>query len=144
MKVRLENGLQHQLQTGLHDPVGNRGDTQAAELAVRLGDHHLPHRIRPEHPLLELLAEPLKQSDRLHRTDRSRCDPIGAGRTRTLVRPHPLPRDGEKIRVINEVVQIIETAVGFIDRPVVQLALHPAYSQLRRVGVGPRSTRIHK
>jgi hypothetical protein len=144
MEVRLENGLQHQLQRSLHDPVGDGRDTQTAQLAVRLRDRHLPHRIRPEHPLLELLTEPLKQSGRLHRAERSRCDPIGSGRTRTLVRPHPLPRDGEKVRVMNEVVQIIETAAGFIDRPMVQLALHPAYSQLRRLRVGPRSTRIHK
>ncbi len=79
MKVRLENGLQHQLQRSLHDPVGDGRDTQAAELAVRLRDHHLPHRIRPEYPLLEFLAEPLKQSDRLCRTDRRRCGPIGTG-----------------------------------------------------------------
>ena len=59
-------------------------------------------------------------------------------------RRNPFPRDGEERGVMNEVVQIIETAVGFIDRPMVQLALHPAYSQLRRLRVGPRSTRIHK
>jgi hypothetical protein len=93
---------------------------------------------------LELLAEPLKQSSRLHRANRSWCDPVGSSRTRTLVRPHPLPPDGEERGVMNEVVQIIETAVGFIDRPMVQLALHPAYSQLSRLRVGPRSTRIHK
>src|SRR5882724_1966994 len=80
--------------TSLHDPIGDGRDTQPAELAVRLWDRHLPHRIRPEYPLLELLSEPLKQSGRLHRTKRPRRDPIGTGRTRTLVRPHPLPRDG--------------------------------------------------
>nr|WP_236256324.1 hypothetical protein [Streptomyces hygroscopicus] len=46
--------------------------------------------------------------------------------------------------MVDKVEQIIEPAAGIIDRPMVQLALHPAYPQLRRVSVGPWSTRIHK
>ncbi|WP_245925630.1 hypothetical protein [Nocardia nova] len=45
---------------------------------------------------------------------------------------------------MDEVEHIIEPTAGIIDRPMVQLALHPAYPQLGRFQVGPRSTRIHK
>ena len=41
-KIRFEDRLQHQLQGGLHYPVGDRGDPQAALFAAWFGDHPLP------------------------------------------------------------------------------------------------------
>jgi hypothetical protein len=39
LETRLENWLQDQFQGSLHDPVPCGWDAEAAELAVRLGDH---------------------------------------------------------------------------------------------------------
>src|SRR3954454_22833242 len=46
VEIRLENRLQHQFQGRLDHPVGNGGDPQTTELAVRLGNHPLPDRQR--------------------------------------------------------------------------------------------------
>lgn len=68
----------------------------------------------------------------------SRCAP-------TLVPPHPFPRHGEKVRVIDEVEQIIKPAAGIIGRPLVQLGLHPPYPRVGRLRVGPpRFTSVHQ
>jgi hypothetical protein len=59
--------------------------------------------------------------------DGRRADPVHSDGPRTLVTAHPVPRYGEKIRVMNEVEHIINATAGIIDRPVVQLALHLPY-----------------
>ncbi|GAA3476260.1 hypothetical protein GCM10018966_007870 [Streptomyces yanii] len=45
---------------------------------------------------------------------------------------------------MDKVVEIIEPAVGIIDRPLVQLGLHPSYPQPGPIGVGPQITGIHQ
>ena len=50
LEVRLEDGLQHQLERGLDHPVGHGRYPELAELAAFLRDHHLPHLHRPELP----------------------------------------------------------------------------------------------
>jgi hypothetical protein len=50
MEVRLENRLQNHFQRGLHDPVPNRRDPQATDLAVRLRNRDLPDPARDERP----------------------------------------------------------------------------------------------
>ncbi|MFC9356671.1 hypothetical protein ACFTZB_08825 [Rhodococcus sp. NPDC057014] len=47
--------------------------------------------------------------------------------------------------MVDEVERIIEEAVGIVDRPVVQLALHLSYPPCRPIGIGPRQlTGIHQ
>jgi DNA invertase Pin-like site-specific DNA recombinase len=53
-EVRLEDGLQNQLERRLHDPVGDSGDAKTAQLPAGLGDHHPPHRRGSERPSLQL------------------------------------------------------------------------------------------
>jgi hypothetical protein len=50
LEVGLKDGLQHQFQRGLHDPVGHGRDAQSPQFPARLGDHHLPYRGRCEGP----------------------------------------------------------------------------------------------
>jgi site-specific DNA recombinase len=63
-EISLEDGLQHQLQRRLDHPVGDRRDAQTSELPRPAGfaDHALPHRQRPERPVLhrttQILQEP--------------------------------------------------------------------------------------
>ena len=61
LEVRLEDRLEHQLQRGLHDPVGGRRDPQAADLARRLGDRLLPHPLGNEPAGLEIISQPAEQ-----------------------------------------------------------------------------------
>ena len=60
-------------------------------------------------------------------SDEGRDHPVYAGGARPFVAPHPFPRDREEIRMMDEVVEVIKPAVGIIDRPLVQLGLHPSY-----------------
>lgn len=46
---------------------------------------------------------------------------------------------------MDEVVEVVEPAVGIIDRPLVQLGLHPSYPHDGRLRVGPpQFTGIHQ
>src|SRR5437867_3866791 len=47
MKVRLEDGCQHQQRDHLHHPVSDRGDSQRSLPAVGFGNINPPHRARP-------------------------------------------------------------------------------------------------
>jgi hypothetical protein len=59
LEVRLEDGLEHELQRGLDDLVRQGGDAQLANLPqpTRLGNLALPHRQRHERARLELGAQ---------------------------------------------------------------------------------------
>ena len=56
LEVRFENWLQHQLQRGLHDPVLDGWDAEAAAFAVRFRDHPFPHRDRLESLSFEVIS----------------------------------------------------------------------------------------
>jgi len=43
LEVRLENGFEHRLETGLDHPVSDGGYPELAQLPASLRDHHLPH-----------------------------------------------------------------------------------------------------
>src|SRR6266567_9136351 len=47
-KIRLENGLEYQLQARLNHPVGDSRYTEFAEFPACLRYHHLPHVHGPE------------------------------------------------------------------------------------------------
>ncbi len=57
-KIRLEDRFEHREDSGLHHPVGHGGDAQSAALAPRLGNHHLPHRLRLEPAGLQISPQP--------------------------------------------------------------------------------------
>jgi hypothetical protein len=66
----------------------------------------------------------------------------GARRSTPAERAPLLPRTRShatvrKSSVVDEVEHIIEEAVGIVDRPVVQLALHLSYPPCRPIGIGP-------
>src|SRR5450756_905070 len=143
LEVRLEDRLEHQLQAGLHDSVGSGRDAQAAELAVRLGDHRLPHPDRAEPAGREIISQRAKELPG-GGPDGPRSDAIDPGRACALVDPDPVPRHDEERRVSDEVVEIIEPAAGISSRPSMQLRLHPEYPLLGLIEVGPRRADIHQ
>ena len=143
LEVRLEDGLEHQLQGGLHDPVCGCRNAQRADLVARLRDGLLPHRLRHEPAGLECLSQPAQQCLGAG-TDGSRCDSIDASSSCPLVSSHPAPRDREKRRVVDEVVQVIETTGRIDHRPSVQLRLHCEYPRLGLNWTGPRSADVHQ
>ena len=109
LEVRLEDGLEHEFQGRLHHPVTGGRDSQPTLLAARLGDHPFTHRQRLERAGLEIGPQSVQE----------RCctalllDVAGrfaiyTGRACALVAPDPVPRNREKRRVIDEVVQVIE------------------------------------
>src|SRR3954453_18631705 len=76
--------------------------------------------------------------------DRSRCDPIDSGGSCSGVAPHPVPRNDEKGRVIDEVGQVIEAAAGIGHRPTVQLGLHRQYPGHGLGQLRPRCVGVHR
>jgi len=142
LEVRLEDRLKHQLQRGLHHAVGGGWDAETAELPARLRNHLLPHRSRTELSALEIVP----QSDEKlpdSRPDGAWDDSIDSRCACAPVAPHPVPRHGEESRVIDEVEEVIETATGITDRPLVQLRLHSEYPRLGLMEVRPRLADIH-
>ena len=142
-EARLEDRLHHQLQGRLHDPVSGGRDTEAADLARRLGDHLLPHPGRDEPAGLEIVSQPVEERPGI-RADGSRCDAIDARRACALVAPDPVPRHDEEGRVGDEVVEVIEPTVRIAGRPLVQLRLHREYPPLGLIEVGPRRAGVHR
>jgi len=143
VEVRLQDRLEHQLQPGLHDPIGGRGDPETTQLARRLGDRLLPHPLGNQPASLELISQ-LAQQPPSPGADSARSDPIDAGGSCTLVGPHPAPRHDEEGRVIHEVVKVIEATVRVGRRPLVQLRLHLAYPPLGLDQAGPRRADVHR
>lgn len=135
LEARLENRLQDQHQGSLHEPVHRDGYPQPPELPRLPGlrDQALPDRQRGERPRSELLAGVAQEGRDVGRIgDEPGNHPVHARRARSLVAPHPFPRDHKEVRMTDEVEQIIKPAAGVPGRPVVQLGLHPPYPLLRR------------
>ena len=133
LEVRLEDGLEHQLEGALDHPVSHGRDPEPAELAALLRDHHLPHRHRPEPTRFQQAPELFQE--------RSHPDPGLDVSHRGLVDPrrpcpgapgHAQPRLGQEIPVIHEVEQVTEPAGGIFPRPAVQLGLHLPYRTVNR------------
>ena len=63
MEVRLEDGLQHELQSHLHQAVFERGNAQRTHFArqPRLGDEPLPDRFGAVGAATELLSDNLEE-----------------------------------------------------------------------------------
>src|ERR1035441_7135717 len=143
LEVRLEDGFEHQLQGGLHHSVDGGRDAKTAEFAVRLGDHRLPHRHRRESACLEVISQPTEQLSSTE-DDGAWNHSIDTGRACPLVPLDPTPRHDEQRRVVDEVVEVIETTIRIADRPLVQLRLHLVYPQLGLIEVRPQIAGIHQ
>src|SRR5271165_640915 len=146
-EIRLEDRLQHQLQGRLDHPVPHSRDPQAALLAVRLGNHALPHGQRTEAPVLHL--RPQLQEEILHaphRLDVEGRPAVHACRARALVTPHPSPADQEEGGIGSEIEQVIKPAMRIIAGPTVQLGLDLQYPALRQIQsvLKLRITGIHR
>jgi hypothetical protein len=139
----LEDRLEDQLQAGLHDPVRRCRDPQRTQLAVRLGDHPLPHRQRRELARLELLSQPGEER-RLTEHDGARSHSIDSGGSCTSTAPHPIPRHREERGIGDEVEQVIEPSTSIVDSPLVQLGLDLQYSQLGLNEARPRRVGVHR
>jgi hypothetical protein len=110
-----------------------------------LGDHHLPHRLRPERARLELVAqivqERLQTTSGLDVASGLAVDTRGVG---THVAPDPVPRHDEERRVGDEVEQVIEPATLVLASPPVQLGLNLQYPRPRLDETRPRRVRVHE
>jgi hypothetical protein len=145
LKVDLEDRLQHQLHRRLHDPIADRCDPEPAELPATLGDHPLPDRQQPVAPCPQLLTE-LRQ-ELLHA--QPLFDVVGgiavhASRARPTVRSDQKPRDLQRDRVTDEVVEVLEPPVLIILSPLVELALDPEYPRLSHHRLQQRSVAIQR
>src|SRR5690554_1526146 len=89
LEVRLEDRFEHQLQGSLRHPVGNGGDAQAAQLAVRLRNPPLPHSGGGEPAGLEVISQPSQELPDV--TYGAGGYPVHACRACSLVAPDPLP-----------------------------------------------------
>src|SRR5215212_9601580 len=138
LETGLEEGFEHQLQGCLHDPVSHGRDAQPTELAVRLRDHHLPHRDRLERPALQLGTDVAqKHLNPDPGLDPGHRGPVDPGCSRPGVGSDAFPRHRQERRVVNQVEQIIKPATGIPGRPTVQLGLHPSYRQKGPSIAGP-------
>ena len=146
LKIRLENGLQHQLHGSLHQAVHRGGNTQAPEFPrTALRDQTLPHRQRGEHAGLQLRPRVRQEPrDVTARDDGPGRNPVHPRRARPLVLAYPVPGHHQERRVTNEVIQIIEPAARIPGRPKVQLGLHTQYPRQRLIEARPRLTGIHQ
>ena len=107
LKIDLEDRFQHQLHGRLHDPVTDCCDPETTELPVRLGDHPLADRQRSVAPGPKLLTEPGQEL----RHAQLVFDVVGGiavhtGRARPAVCPDPQPRDLQRDRVTDKVMEV--------------------------------------
>jgi hypothetical protein len=113
LEVRLEDGFEHCLETGLDHPVGHGRYPELAQLAAGLRDHHLPHLEGLERAGLqrgpELFQEGL-DSDRGF--DSSHRGPVHPRGPSAGVGGHTLPGVHQKRRLVDEVEQVTEPATG--------------------------------
>ena len=122
LEIRLEDRLKHRLEGSLNYPVAEGGHPEATELSAALGYQPFLDRQWPEGPGAQLLTEPVKELlYAQHLFDMAGGLPVHARRARPSVRPDPEPRHHQHARVANEVVQVIEPAVGIVRCPLVQL-----------------------
>jgi hypothetical protein len=144
-EVRLEDRLQHQLQGCLDHSIPHGGDSQAAQLAVRLGNHPLAHRQRVEASVLQLRPQLVEENLDAHaRRDGGHGLAVHPGRASTLVTPHPIPRHQQKRGIGDEIEQIIEPAMRIITSPTVQLGLDLPYSSLGPIQGRLRFVGVHR
>jgi hypothetical protein len=143
LEVRLKDRLEHQLEDGLDGPVAGGGDPKSPQLASFLRNQPLAHWHRAEPSGLEVDAQ-LGEERLAAATDRARCHAVDAGRPGSPVAPHPLPGSHQEGGVTDEVVEVIEPAIGVVGCPSVQLGLDPQYPRLGLLGRRPQCAGVHR
>jgi hypothetical protein len=145
LEIRLEDRLQHQLERGLHHPVGHGRDAQPALAATGLGDQPLPSREGTKPPGLQLGPQVGEEAFLApHPADVQGGPPVHARGARALVPLDPTPCHQQERRIPHEVEQIIEPATGIVGCPMVQLGLDSQYPRLRLLRRRPRRVGIHQ
>jgi len=138
LEIRLEDGFEHQLQACLDHAVSDGGNAEFPEFPIRLRYHYLPYLNRPEPARLQRVTDLTQESpDPDPGLDSGRSGLVDTRSPGALVGGHAFPRVHQERRVVNEVVQIAETAGRIFSRPAVQLGLHPPYRKIRRTGIRP-------
>jgi hypothetical protein len=120
-----------------------RGNTQATEFPVRLGNHPLAHGQRHETVCLEIASQQ-EQNRFRDRVEVARRNAIDPGRSCPSIPPHPRPRHRKEGGVADEVEQVTELTLGAVSRPLVQFDLDSQYPDLRLIKRGPRCVGIHR
>jgi hypothetical protein len=114
LESRLEDRLQDQHQGSLHQPVHRGGYPQPPELPrlPGLGNKALPYRQRAENPRLQLVAGIAQEGHDVGVLGNEPGNhPVYPRCARSLVAPHPFPRDCQEVRVVDEVVRSDRSAV---------------------------------
>ena len=146
-EASLEDGLQDQLQHGLHDPVRNGRYPEPADLPrpARLGNLAFPRRQGPKRARLQLgtqvVQEPRDPGLFLDAGDRKAVDTGGPG---SGVAGNPVERHDQHRRVIDEVEQVIKPAALIGRRPTVKLGLHLRYPPERAHDPRGRSVAVQR
>jgi hypothetical protein len=147
LEIRLEDGLEHQFQACLDHPVGDSGNPEFPEFpGITFRNQHLPHFVRPEPARFQRVPDLIQES---HDPDRGfdpgRCGLVDSCGPGALIGGHALPRGHQERRVADEVEQVTEPAIRVLDRPAVQLGLHPPYHDAGREIIRPgHGTGIHR
>src|SRR5918911_748575 len=145
-EIRLEDRLQDQLEHTLDHPIPQRGNTEPATFQrPRLRDHPLPHRDRVETTVFDLSPQPVEEHpDSVPGLYLVNGLPVHPGRACSLIAPHTIPGHQQETRIADKVVQIIEPAIGIIDRPPVQLGLDLPYPSLSPIQLMLQFIGVHQ
>ena len=144
LEVALEDGLLHQFERRLHDPVPHRRDAQPSQLAVALRDHPFAYRQGAELPSAEFLPQVVEEHLDPLPLEVSGGDAVNTGAARAPIASDPMPPCDQEGRVTDEVVQVVELAIVILASPPVQLGLHPQYRGLRRCRCRPLRADVHR
>ena len=122
LEVRLEDGFQHELGGGLGHPITDRRNAERSlASAIRLRDHHPPHRIGPVRLQDQFLAQARQPCFQTRRLDLSKADPIHAGNTRIPTgQPVGVAKD---VFTADLVVEHVEAESGLRLRLAIELSL---------------------
>ena len=105
---------------GYQSGFGNEFASEAIEGVLPVGQNS------PQRVAHGLYAEQLSGTEDVGAWNHS----IDTGRACPFVPLDPAPRHDKKCRVTDEVVEVVKTTIRIVDRPLVQLRLHPMYPQL--------------
>ena len=112
-EVRLEDRLEHQQHRRLDDPVRDRRDTQRSLPAVRLGDIHALHRLRPVALGAQLFAKRVEEDRRTRAIDDVLArHAVHAGRP--VVFQHQPPRGHQHVVPKDPVIQRVKPELRFL------------------------------
>ncbi len=139
LEVRLEDGLQHELERGLDHLVRHGGmPSFSASPTRRAWESCVPAPATAEtyQPSAGPAGHPGTPGHPTRSSTSHDCHAIYAGSVRAPVARDPVVRHIQRRRVIHEVEQVIEPAAGIGRRPTVKFGLHLRYPRQRAL-LGP-------